>query len=58
MDRRANGVAPFLTDFSYAGYHYQSAPLPHANGTVFDVTQYGATPGQGYVHTLRAAFQF
>lgn len=51
QDRKANGVAPFLTDFSYAGYHYQATPLPHVNGTVFDVTHYGAHPGQGCVHS-------
>jgi hypothetical protein len=39
-----SGSEPILPDFSYAGYHYSTRPIPDRRGPVFPVTEYGATP--------------
>ena len=39
---KANGTEPILPDFSYAGYHYFSKPVPDVMHPIFDVTTYGA----------------
>ncbi|WP_411339950.1 hypothetical protein V6U71_19280 [Sphingopyxis sp. J-6] len=36
-----------LPDFSYAGYGFGLAPLPADAGTIVDVTDHGAIPGDG-----------
>ncbi len=41
---REKGTEPILPDFSYAGYHYFSEPVPDASHPIFDVTEYGAIP--------------
>ncbi|WP_371396784.1 hypothetical protein [Fretibacter rubidus] len=41
------GNDDYLPDFSYAGYKNGNVPLPEVSGTVFDVTDYGAVPGDG-----------
>ncbi len=33
-----------MPDFSYAGYHYFSKPIPNVTHPIFDVTDYGAIP--------------
>lgn len=38
--------APFLPDFSYAGYHWGEVPIPHHAPTV-NVTDFGAIPDDG-----------
>ncbi len=39
---KQNQTEPALPDFSYAGYHYFSKPVPDVTHPVFDVTDYGA----------------
>ena len=41
---KENGVKPILPDFSYAGYHRFTKPVPNVAHPVFDVTDYGAVP--------------
>ncbi|KLI65064.1 glycosyl hydrolase family 28-related protein [Aurantiacibacter marinus] len=38
--------APYLPDFSYAGYEYGLAPIPHVTRAI-DVADYGAVPDDG-----------
>eukprot|EP00123_Amoebidium_parasiticum_P011802 comp20908_c1_seq2/m.27868 comp20908_c1_seq2/g.27868 ORF comp20908_c1_seq2/g.27868 comp20908_c1_seq2/m.27868 type:complete len:533 (-) comp20908_c1_seq2:61-1659(-) len=35
------GKLPQISDFSYAGYHYQAKQIPTVQGPIFDVTKYG-----------------
>ncbi len=42
---KENGAEPILPDFSYAGYHYFNKPVPDVAHPIFDVTKYGAIPG-------------
>ena len=44
VDAKRTGAEPILPDFSYAGYHYSTRPIPDVQGPVFRVTDYGATP--------------
>ncbi len=44
VEARRNGTVPILPDFSYAGYHYFSEPVPDVMHPMFDVTDYGAIP--------------
>lgn len=37
----------YLPDFSYAGYHWGEDPLPEPEGTIINVTDYGAIPDDG-----------
>ena len=39
---KRRGTEPILPDFSYAGYHYFSKPVPDVTHPIFDVTEYGA----------------
>lgn len=41
---RESGIEPIVPDFSYAGYHRFSKPVPDVAHPVFDVTNYGAIP--------------
>ena len=41
---KENGTEPILPDFSYAGYHYFTKPIPDVAHPIFDVTDYGAIP--------------
>ena len=52
----ADGDAPYLPDFSYAGYDYGLSPLPQID-TVIDVADFGAFPDDGIDDSvaLRAA---
>jgi hypothetical protein len=45
VQARANGTEPTLPDFSYAGYKRSEEPIPSVSGPIFDVTSFGATPG-------------
>ena len=42
VNAKQNQTEPILPDFSYAGYHYFSKPVPDIQGRIFDVTKYGA----------------
>ena len=44
VEAKENGTEPILPDFSYAGYHYFSEPVPDVAHPIFDVTKYGAIP--------------
>ena len=44
VEARENGTEPILPDFSYAGYHHFSKPVPDVTHTIYDVTSYGAIP--------------
>ncbi len=44
---RSTGAEPELADFSYAGYHTGIRELPAVEGTVFDVTAFGAVANDG-----------
>jgi hypothetical protein len=52
VDARKAAREPTLPDFSYAGYHYGTRPLPQvpaAGSRVFDVTRHGAVANdEGY----------
>ena len=39
---KEKGTESILPDFSYAGYHYFSKPVPDVAHPIFDVTKYGA----------------
>ena len=39
---KENGTEPIVPDFSYAGYHYFTKPVPDVAHPIFDVTDYGA----------------
>ena len=41
---KENGTEPIVPDFSYAGYHYFTKPIPDVAHPIFDVTDYGAIP--------------
>jgi|GEM_PF-850730 len=47
VQARSAGAEPVLPDFSHAGYQHGNTPIPSANWTVFDVTNYGAIPNDG-----------
>ena len=47
VQAKNRGEEPVLPDFSYAGYHYFGKPVPDVQGTIFDVTTYGAIPNDG-----------
>ena len=44
VEAKENGTEPILPDFSYAGYHYFTKPIPDVTHPIFDVTSYGAIP--------------
>ena len=44
VEAKENGTEPILPDFSYAGYHHFSKPVPNVTHTIYDVTSYGAIP--------------
>ena len=44
VEAKENGTEPILPDFSYAGYHHFSKPVPDVTHTIYDVTSYGAIP--------------
>ena len=44
VEAKENGTEPIVPDFSYAGYHYFSKPIPNVTHPIFDVTDYGAIP--------------
>ena len=41
---KENGTEPIVPDFSYAGYHYFTKPVPDVAHPIFDITDYGAIP--------------
>ena len=44
VEAKENQIVPILPDFSYAGYHYFTKPIPDVTHPIFDVTSYGAIP--------------
>ena len=44
VEAKENGIDPILPDFSYAGYHHFTKPVPDVMHPIFDVTTYGAIP--------------
>lgn len=46
-DQGTRRAAPYLPDFSYAGYRWGEEPLPSPSGTVIDVREFGAVPNDG-----------